>query len=303
MKRMYFKTLIILVFLTYGLSSCTNNNIDEVNIDFTDSLKQLSSNEPDTVSPIYIAIASMTSPKETDIYYHDLVDYIANKIGRSIFIKEKKTYEEVNKMLENGEVSFAFICSGAYINAKRKHQAKLLVAPQIHHKTYYQSYIITRKSLNIKNFKELKGHSFAFTDPLSNTGRMYAEKQLRLLGVEDNSFFSKTVYTYAHDISIQMVNQGIIDAASVHSLIYQYIAKKYPERVKNIKIMKKSELFGIPPIVTPYNGYGKCYSKLRNVFLEINQDSTGMEILNKLGIDKFVVVQDSIYDNVRKLNE
>ncbi len=302
-KKQLFQFVVIILFLMVGLSSCTNFVKKQVEIDFSDSTGRVLNAKSDSVTPIYVAIASMTSPRETFNYYHDLIDFISGKVGRPIYIKEKKTYEEVNEMLSEGEVSFAFICSGAYIDAKSNHGVKLLVAPVINHQTYYQAYIITQKNSGVNQFKDLKGHSFAFTDPISNTGFMYPEKQVRKLGYKPNQFFSKTIFTYGHDISIQMVNKGIIDAASVHSLIYQYIARKYPERIDNIKIIKKSELFGMPPVVTPSKLNSRCYTNLRNIFLNINQDSTGRVILDKLGIEKFVMVNDSIYNNVRKLNK
>ena len=257
----------------------------------------------DTVSPIYVAIASITSPRETFIYYHDLIDFISKKLNRTVLIKEKKTYEEVNNMLARGEVSFAFICSGAYINAKAKKEVRLLVAPIIDHGTYYQAYIITKKNSPVHTFSGLKNHSFAFTDPISNTGFMYPKSLLNKLSTNEASFFSKTIFTYGHDVSIQMVDKGVIDAASVHSLIYKYIERNYPERVQNVKVINESQKFGMPPVVTPENLDDKCFKRLQDIFLTIDKDSTGVKIIEKLGIEKFVKVDDSIYNSVRNLKK
>ncbi len=297
------QSLFIILLFTVVFSSCNNIMKKKVEVDFAKTEKKISLEKNDTVSPIYVAIASMTSPRETFNYYHDLIDYISAKTGRPIYIKEKKTYEEVNDMLKKGEVSFAFICSGAYINAKDKNEVRLLVAPVINNRTYYQAYIITQKNSGVSSFRGLKGHSFAFTDPISNTGCLYPKKLIRRLGYLKENFFSKTIFTYGHDISIQMVNRGIIDGASVHSLIYQYIARKYPRRVANIKIINKSELFGMPPVVTPININKKCFDKLQNIFLNLDKDSIGISILKKLRIEKFVKVNDTLYNSVRALKK
>ncbi len=291
------------LFFMLGASSCRNYEKKQVKVDFSDSARSTPLAKNDTVTPIYAAIASMTSPRETFNYYHDLIDFISKKAGRPIYIKEKKTYEEVNEMLARGEVSFAFICSGAYIDAKAKNEVRLLVAPVINHQTYYQAYIITQKNSGISSFRELKGHSFAYTDPISNTGCLYPKKLIRKLGYPVGPFFSKTIFTYGHDISIQMVDRGIIDGASVHSLIYQYIARKYPHRVANIRIINKSELFGMPPVVTPASIDSRCFNKMQHIFLTLNEDSTGKAILQNLKIEKFVRVNDSIYNSVRKLKK
>ncbi|NOX45675.1 MAG: phosphate/phosphite/phosphonate ABC transporter substrate-binding protein [Chlorobi bacterium] len=293
--------IVLSAILFSGLLSCTNYEQQKVDVDFSDTVSAKLNTVSDSLSPVYIAIASMTSPRETFNYYHDLINFISGKIGHPIYFKQKKTYEEVNELLETGEVDFAFICSGAYIEEARHKHVKLLVAPVINGQTYYQAYIITQKNSPVNSFEELEGHSFAYTDPLSNTGYLYPRRHLYNMGTNENLFFSKTIFTNGHDISIQMVNRGIIDASSVHGLIFDYIASVYPQRVENIKIIEKSTLFGIPPVVTPLNLDKKSFKKYRDIFLGINEDSVGMEILKKLKIEKFVIVNDKIYDNVRKL--
>lgn len=293
---------IITFFVISGfLFSCNNFEKQKTSIDFSDTVSTELQNDTTRISPVYIAIASMTSPRETFNYYHNLIDFISEKIDRPIYFKQKKTYKEVNDLLENGEVDFAFICSGAYVEEMKKGKIKLLVAPKINNQTYYQAYIITGINSGLNSFMELEASSFAYTDPLSNTGYLYPRKLLQNLNATEEEFFSKTIYTYGHDISIQMVNRGIIDAASVHGLIFDYISTIYPERVENVKVIDKSELFGMPPVVTRSGLENKYFNKYQEVFLNIHNDSIGAAILSNLKIEKFVIVHDSIYDNIRQL--
>ena len=294
--------IILLLILTISIS-CTNTFNEKVVVDFADTAikeNRINNKGPDAV---YIAIASMTSPKETYIYYSELINYISEKVGYPIYIKQKKTYEEVNQLLENSEVDFAFICSGAFVGEYKQGAVKLLVVPEIDSSTYYQAYIIAQKESEIEKFEDFKTKSFAFTDPLSNTGRLYPLRNLVELNQNEQDFFLKTVYTYGHDISIQMVNRGIIDGASVHGLIFEYLSLYNPEKVENINIIEKSENFGMPPVVIPATLNQKSFNKYREVFLNIHNDSVGKKILDKLLIDKFVLVNDSIYNSVFQLNE
>ncbi len=295
-KNLVFLCLMIL------LLSCKNDN-KKIEVDFKDAVVPVSGPNKNKDTPIYIAIASMTSPRETFTYYSQLIKYLSDKLGKTILIKQKKTYEEVNELLENGEVDFAFICSGAYVGLSKRKDVNLLVAPVINNRKYYQAYIIARKNSLVQSFKDLKDKSFAFTDPLSHTGFLYPRKLLKELGTNKGMFFSKTIYTYGHDISIHMVNRGVIDGASVHGLIYDYIAETHPESVKDIKIIKKSEWFGMPPVVTPKSLDDKDFKKYKKLFLNIHKDSVGISILNKLKIEKFVEMDDAIYDNVRKIKK
>ncbi len=299
---MQLNRLVVLIGLTFVLS-CTNSNNERVVVDFDKARDADQNIDNNTKKEVYIAIASMTSPKETFIYYGDLIKYISQKVGHPIFIKQKKTYEEVNMLLEDSEVDFAFICSGAFVDEYKKRKIKILVAPKINNDTHYHAYLIAGKDGQINSFKDFENKSFAFTDPLSNTGRLYPEKKLAELGRDENEFFLKTVYTYGHDISIQMVNRGIIDGASVHGLIFDYLSEHQPEKVKNIKIIEESEKFGIPPVVTPSSLSKQKFNEYRQIFLNMHNDSSGREILNKLNIDKFVVVNNKLYKSVFQLKK
>lgn len=292
---------LLLISVGFSIQSCRNNTNQKVVVDFSNPIAKVSKYESENNRPIYIAIASMTSPKETFTYYSQLIEYLSKKLGKTILIKQKKTYKEVNELLKTGKVDFAFICSGAYIDLSQKKDVNLLVAPVINDKTYYQAYIISKNIPSINEFKDLKNKSFAFTDPLSNTGYIYPQKLLKEFDTNKGLFFSKTIYTFGHDISIHMVNRGAIDAASVHSLIFDYITETHPESVKNIKILKKSEWFAMPPVVTPKNLDPELFNKYQQLFLNIHKDTIGKNILDKLKIDKFVIMEDTIYENVRKL--
>ena len=301
------KNFLLIILFGFSIISCVPTSKKNHEVDFKESDSSQQLNDHDKSKTVYIAIASMTSPKETYQYYSDLINFISKKVDHPIYIKQKKTYEEVNKMLEKSEIDFAFICSGAYTSAYKTHKLRLLVAPQINNKLHYHAYIIVNKNSGITSFKELKDKSFVFTDPLSNTGKLYPKKRLIEMNTTPQEFFMKTVYSYGHDISIQMVNRGIIDGASVHSLIYNYIAYYHPEEVSNINIIEESEEFGMPPIVVPTSLPEGKFRKYQEVFLNMHKDSIGMEILSKLHIDSFRIVDNSIYSSVftqmKEINE
>ncbi len=289
--------------MAISVLSCTRTENKKIIVDFADTETTEYDPIDNKAKPVYIAIASMTSPKETYTHYSELINYIAKQVGHPIYIKQKRTYEEVNMLLENSEIDFAFICSGAFVDEYKSGKIKLLVAPVINNKSTYQAYIITQKDSEIDNFSDFENKSFAFTDPLSNTGRLYPLQELSKTHKSEKDFFMKTIYTYGHDISIQMVNRGIIDGASVHGLIFDYLAINSPEKVENIKIIQKSEIFGIPPVVVPSSLSQKKVNKYLEIFLNIHNDSIGNHILDKLNIDKFVVIGDTLYNNVFQLKK
>jgi len=63
------------------------------------------------MGPVRIGVASMITPVDAVKYYQDIVDYISEKLGVPVEMVQRRTYDEMDKMLEKGEVDAAFICS------------------------------------------------------------------------------------------------------------------------------------------------------------------------------------------------
>jgi phosphonate transport system substrate-binding protein len=290
-----FRFSIIFLIIVAG---CKNFSSDAVKVDFSKTSKNINVNNlNDTVTPLRVAVSAMTSPSETFNYYIELFDYISEKINRPVKFEQRKTYSEINEMLKNHQVDVAFVCSGAYII--NKEHCELLAIPIINGLPYYQAFIIANKNSTIHSLKDLKGKSFAYTDILSNTGKLYPDRRINeLYHLTGKEFFSKTIYSHAHDISIQLVSKNVVDAASVDGLIYDYISIKTPDKIKNIRIIEKSEYMGMPPVVTSKSIDKELRNKLEKIFLTIHADPKGKNILDSLRIDKFALTSDTLYNNI-----
>jgi phosphonate transport system substrate-binding protein len=296
--------IFIILYLSQFLNNCGQNNSQDskepLEIDFSNN-KNKSGTDTSSVNnkSLQIAIAAMTSPNESYSHYNELLQFISQKLNRPVHIIQRKTYAEINSLLSQNKIDLAFICSGAYVSALEENlPIQILAIPIIDSKAYYYAYIIVNKDSKISEFSELKDKSFAYTDPLSNTGYLYGLSKIKELKQNPQNFFSKTIFTSGHDYSIQAVQRKIVDGATVNSLIYDYISKKYPERVTNIKIIYKSEPFGIPPIVIRNDlGLG-LKRKLSKLFINLHLDPQGKEILKKLMIDRYSVPDSTDYSTI-----
>lgn len=292
--------ILLSVFLLLNCNSPEKKETKTTVIDFQENKSTQLRDNVNEIQTLKVAISAITTPRENINYYQDLLNFIATKLNYEIEFKQRKTYEEVNELLIKNEVDLAFICSGAYVVEKDKNNIELLVVPVSNGKPFYQAYIIVHKSSQINTFEDLKDKSFTYTDPMSNTGKLYPIKRITDIGQNINTFFKSTMYSNAHDNSIQLVAKKIVDGASVDGLIFEYTKKHYPEKVKNIKVIEISEVYGIPPIVVPTSLGKATKQKLKKIFLEIHRDTVGKKILDKLMIDRFEEGKDENYNSIRK---
>ncbi len=251
--------------------------------------------------PIRIGVVSMITPVDTVKYYQEIIDYISDELGEPVEMVYRKTYDEMDRMLEKGHVVAAFVCSAPYVEDRKKFGAELLVAPQVKGRPFYNSYIVVHKDSDIENFDEFKGKTFAFTDPKSNSGRLYPIYRLAKNGIRPENFFGKYMYSYSHNKSVELVAKKVVDGAAVESLIYMYMQKKGSPYVQKTRIIEISQDFGIPPMITTPSVPTFMKEKIREILMNMHKDRKGKRILDDMLIDKFVEVPDSYYDSVREM--
>ena len=67
------------------------------------------------------------------------------------------------------------------------------------------------------------------------------------------------------------------------------------------KIIARWGPYGIPPIVVNPALDHELKQQLRDFFLSLHESTEGNKILNNLGIDKFLVGSDNMYDSIREM--
>jgi phosphonate transport system substrate-binding protein len=274
-----------------------------VTVDFSKRIKII---QPaiyeESSNALHIAVASITSPEQTIIYYHELLKYLGEKINRNIILVQRKTYAEVNELLGSGDIDLAFICSGPYAVAKNRYRLNPVAAPVIMDKETYRSYLIVNHESAYSNLQELRGGTFAFSDPESNTGFLVPNYILHRIGESADQFFIKTFYTYSHDNSIMAVARHLVDGAFVHEQIWEYFKNRHPELTSHARVIYQSEPFGNPPVVASSWLPGETIEQIKHIFYNFHLDLHGKTILNHLMIDRFVPVREELYDPIRRMH-
>ncbi len=121
------------------------------------------------------------------------------------------------------------------------------------------------------------------------------------LGGAPEDFFSKIIFTYSHDNSILAVARGLVDGASVDSLIWDYYQAKDSRWTSKTRIIRRSEPFGIPPVVVSPALDPAVKETLGTVLFTMHEDPQGKAILDELHVDRFVPPQAAWYESVKAL--
>jgi phosphonate transport system substrate-binding protein len=293
---------LLFVLLLLG-AACSDDHGKRV-VDFSDTVPidrpEAKATEHDSLR---VAVGAMVSPKETLIYYQQLIDLMGAALGKRVELVQRKTYKEINELLGKGEIDLAFLCSGPYAAAKNNSTFELIATPEMDGSHFYQAYLIVNKNNSFNSLDDLKGHTFAFTDPDSNTGRLVPLYWLSQMGERPETFFRQAIYTYSHDNSIAAVAKGLVDGASVDGLVWDYFRKHNPALTASTKIIRKSDYYGIPPLVASNRLSADAKRTVRDLLFSLHNHDEGKKILDRLMIDRFVEPQDNWYDSIREMQK
>jgi phosphonate transport system substrate-binding protein len=274
------------------------------NVDFSDrvAVKRPTEQTNDS-SQLRVAVAAVISPKETFVYYRQLLDYIGRHLGRNTQLIQRKTYSEINELFPKGQIDLAFICSGPYAVSKEIFGFEALATPIVRGIPFYHSYLIVNKDSPFQKIEELRDHVFAFTDPKSNTGALVPTYWLAEMGETPESFFSSVNYTYSHDNSIMAVAKALVDGATVDGHIWEYYNVRKPVYTSRTRVLKKSQPFGSPPLVASVYLPAKLKLKIRDILNTMHQDPDGRRILEELMIDRFAAPREIWYESIRNIKQ
>jgi phosphonate transport system substrate-binding protein len=251
--------------------------------------------------PLRVAVAAILSPRANLDAYDPLLRYIEARLGGTVELVQRTTYAEVNELVRLGAVDVAFVCSGAFVEGQRQFGMELLVTPQVRGQDRYYSLVIASATSRVHSLEDLRGRSFAFTDPLSNSGHLAPSWALHQRGEVPERFFSATSFTHSHDNSIRAIADGTYDGAAVDSLVYDFAVQREPSLAARTRIVYREGPFGMPPVVVRAGMDPHLKARLREVFLGIGDDEAASQVRQTLQVDRFVPADTKAYSSVRRM--
>jgi len=295
---------IVLTSLLIITVSCgSGDQAAKLDLDANPQPTPVTSAEPATSDVLVLAVAAVNSPVSTFGSYKRLVEFLGAELGIEARFVGGKTYAEINSLVKSGEATMAIVCSGAYVHGDDEFDLELVAVPVIKGETVYYSYLIVHEDSPLETWTDLKGKTFAFTDPLSNSGRLVPLYQISQLGETPSSLFDNYIFTYSHQDSVRAVAGKLVDAAAVDSLVYDYAMDQESDGRAGTKVIWRSQPYGINPVVVNPNLEPGLKEKLQSALYEMHTTESGRAILEELQFDQFVPVEESAYDSIREMSQ
>ncbi|MEJ2691116.1 MAG: phosphate/phosphite/phosphonate ABC transporter substrate-binding protein [Deltaproteobacteria bacterium] len=222
--------------------------------------------------------------------YKPVVDFLARKIGRNIYLEVSPDYISAVHALVDQEADAAFLSSYSYLLARQQAAVEPLVRPLWPvAKNVCRSYILTRTNSDIREFTDMKDKRLAVVDENSFAGFIFAACLFKNNGIDiPAKYFDKIIWAGSHDTVIWSVVTGEADVGVAQSRVYDDLLREYPELEDKLFIVSRSA--ELPPICLVLRQGFPVEVRDRLFFLLTQMDKTddGKHALAVLGATGFV---------------
>lgn len=234
---------------------------------------------------------------------------IADEVGASLGMSTELVVETDYENCRNDVNDVCFVCSLPYVHFEREGVAPAIpiAAPVLQGDRYagrpiYFSDVIVAAESDIFTFEDLRGRSWAYNEPLSQSGYGITRYHLVSMG-EVQGFFGEVIEAGFHETAIRMVRDREIDAAAIDSQVLGIELRDHPELADSLRVVDALGPSTIQPVAVSKRFDPEFRQSVRDILTDLHRREGFREILDHGMIDRFVEVGPDSYDDIRKMLE
>lgn len=237
--------------------------------------------------------------------YQFMMNYIGNKLDCNIQLVTGTNYKETD------EADLSFICGLPYVLRTTPHldpsPIEAIAAPVLQGERYqgkpiYFSDVIAHQSSPYNSFADLRGCSWAYNEPESQSGYGITCYWLAKMG-ETGGYFGRVVEAGFHQTAIRMVCAHEVDAAAIDSQVLAVELRDHPHLANELRVIDSLGPSTIQPLAAATHLPASLKHDIQGVLAEMYHNKHTRAHLDRGFIDRFVAVQDSDYDDIRMMLE
>ncbi|MGI9289323.1 MAG: phosphate/phosphite/phosphonate ABC transporter substrate-binding protein [Pseudomonadales bacterium] len=224
--------------------------------------------------------------------YDPLLEYLSAKIGVDTRLVLPSDYSDLVRLFRDREVELANFGGLTFVRAHVLYDAMPLVMRDVD--TRFTSWFLVKDGEAAHDLTDFKGKRFTFGSRLSTSGhlmpRHFLQTEMQIIPEE---FFSEVRYSGAHDKTVNLVRDGVVDLGVANSEIVRTMARVGRVNENDLRVLWETP---------PYNDYVWAVhddlnegikTQLRDAFLELNaDDSVQGKILKGMGTEGFLPAGD-----------
>lgn len=236
--------------------------------------------------------------------YSAIAEHVGQRLKCRTTIKTALSYRQATT-----DFDVCFICGLAYIEIVQNNPDSIepLVAPVLRGHRYldepcYFSDVIVHRDSAFQSFEDLRGGSWCFNEPWSQSGYGITRYWLSQLN-EGAAFFGRVMQSGWHDRSIELVCNGEIDASAIDCHVLDLAMRKDPSLESKLRVIETLGPSTIQPVTVAKALPEKLKENLRSIFQSLPSVPAMRPSLTMGLIERFAPVEDRSYDDLRAMRQ
>jgi phosphonate transport system substrate-binding protein len=225
--------------------------------------------------------------------------YLEAATGSRVEFVQRGIYSPIIDGLRAGQIDFAWICGFPYVLHAR--EFRLVAVPLWRNRPLYRSYLIAGSGSEVASLDDLRGRSFAFSDPLSNSGYLYIRYLLAQRHLRVDDFFGRSFFAHSHPNVVEAVAEGLAEGGAVDGYVWDVLAEVMPQTTARTRVLQRSPEFGFPPIVGAAHVRGDLLDRVQKALLGMHESRDGRAILAELRLDRLEAGTPSLFDSIAEM--
>lgn len=238
---------------------------------------------------------------------HTVHAAIAAGIGAALGCTAELTVADDYEQFRRDAYDVSFLCGLPYVMCARQGvvPAVPVAAPVLRGARYggrpiYFSDVIVRRDDPADGFLDLRGRTWSYNEPYSQSGYGVTRHHLLSLG-ETGGFFSRVVRAGSHEESIRMVTEGRVDASAIDSQVLAIEMRDRPDLAGRLKVIDALGPSTIQPVVVSKRTDVDLRAAIRDILIGFGDTERGSEVLAAGNVERFVAIGPSDYDDIRRM--
>jgi phosphonate transport system substrate-binding protein len=227
-------------------------------------------------------------------------DYLGARMGVPVVFVARESYQAILDLLFSDQLDAAWICGYPYVLHQRKLQ--LLATPLFNGKPFYQSYLIGQqdKQPALTGWGDLKQRVLAYSDPLSNSGWLVAQAQMRAVGLTPKDL-RRSFFAHGHRNVAEAVASGLAQAGCIDGYVWDTMQLQKMSAAAQTQVVWQSDWYAFPPVVAKHNDANPALFALGAALQNMPADTQGMSLLKALNLSGFAKSDVTLFEPIRSL--
>jgi phosphonate transport system substrate-binding protein len=244
-----------------------------------------------------------TSAKLVPIYQH-IGDLIGEKLGCKVQVFVTTNYNAEIEAMRNDKLEIGEFGPLGYVLAHQvaKAQAVAAFGTKEGKPDSYWASLVTYPASGIKTVAEIKGHSFAFSDPATTTGHLFPAYGLRKAGLDPDKDV-RGIYAGSHTASFEALYNHKVDAGELNSEQLESATQRGEYKPGVFVFLWKSDPIPTDPITLRGNLPDSFKQRATQVLQTLDLSTLPEADRKIMGLSgmRFVPQTDQAYDPIRDL--